>query len=122
MSKENDDFEKKFSEIINSEELKDISETYESEVTFGIKELLLVQRSLSDNLTHVLEIILSLMDGENLIQDTESEIYEVFCSLYKISEDFNDCVAERYIEFAIIDEDEDDDFLDEDEDENGEDE
>lgn len=122
MSKENDDFEKKFSEIINSEELKDISETYESEVTFGIKELLLVQRSLSDNLTHVLEIILSLMDGENLIQDTESEIYEVFCSLYKISEDFNDCVAERYIEFAIIDEDEDDDFLDEDEDENWEDE
>ena len=122
MSKENDDFEKKFSEIINSEELKDISETYESQVTFGIKELLLVQRSLSDNLTHVLEIILSLMDGENLIQDTESEIYEVFCSLYKISEDFNDCVAERYIEFAIIDEDEDDDFLDEDEDENGEDE
>ena len=108
----NEDFDKKFSEIVNSDELKDMSDSYKSEVKLGIKELLLIQQSLSDNISNITEIIISLMEGENVLGEPDSEASDIIGSLYKISEDFNDCIGENFISLMIIDDEDDEDFED----------
>ena len=107
-----EDFDKKFSEIVNSNELKDISDSYDSEVKLGIKELLLIQQSLSDNISSITDIIIGLMRGENMLGEPDSEESDIIGSLYKISEDFNDCINEKFINLIIIDHDDDEDFED----------
>lgn len=103
-----DDFEKMFSEIVNSEDLQNMSQTYKSDIAIGLKEMLLIHQSLVESLSHINEIILSSLDGENLLKNPEGEPAELISSLYKISEDFNDCMQDQFVEFAIIDEDEND--------------
>lgn len=108
---ENEDFEKKFSEIVNSNELKEISDSFASEVKLGTKELLLIQQALSDNISNITEIIIASLDGENMLGEPDSELSDILGSLYKISEDFNDCMTDNFISFVIAD-DEDEDFED----------
>lgn len=108
---ENEDFEKKFSEIVNSNELKEISDSFASEVKLGAKELLLIQQALSDNISNITEIIIASLDGENMLGEPDSELSDILGSLYKISEDFNDCMTDNFISFVIAD-DEDEDFED----------
>ena len=108
---ENEDFEKKFSEIVNSNELKEISDSFATEVKLGAKELLLIQQALADNISNITEVIIASLDGENMLGEPDSEIYDILGSLYKISEDFNDCMTDNFISFTIID-DEDEDFED----------
>ena len=108
---ENEDFEKKFSEIVNSNELKEISDSFASEVKLGAKELLLIQQSLADNISNITEIIMASLDGENMLGEPDSELSDILGSLYKISEDFNDCMTDNFISFAIAD-DEDEDLED----------
>lgn len=108
---ENEDFEKKFSEIVNSNELKEISDSFTSEVKLGVKELLLIQQALSDNISNITEVIIASLDGENMLGEPDSEISDILGSLYKISEDFNDCMTDNFISFVIVD-DEDEDFED----------
>lgn len=108
----NEDFDKKFSEIVNSDELKDISDSYDSEIKLGVKELLLIQQSLSDNISNITEIIISLMEGENVLGEPDSEASDIIGSLYKISEDFNDCIGENFIDLILLDDEDDEDFED----------
>lgn len=108
---ENEDFEKKFSEIVNSNELKEISNSFATEVKLGAKELLLIQQALADNISNITEVIIASLDGENMLGEPDSEISDILGSLYKISEDFNDCMTDNFISFTIID-DEDEDFED----------
>ena len=108
---ENEDFEKKFSEIVNSNELKEISDSFATEVKLGTKELLLIQQALADNISNITEVIIASLDGENMLGEPDSEISDILGSLYKISEDFNDCMTDNFISFTIID-DEDEDFED----------
>ena len=108
---ENEDFEKKFSEIVNSNELKEISDSFATEVKLGAKELLLIQQALADNIYNITEVIIASLDGENMLGEPDSEISDILGSLYKISEDFNDCMTDNFISFTIID-DEDEDFED----------
>ena len=108
---ENEDFEKKFSEIVNSNELKEISDSFASEVKLGAKELLLIQQALSDNISNITEVIMASLDGENMLGEPDSELSDILGSLYKISEDFNDCMTDNFISFVIAD-DEDEDFED----------
>lgn len=112
MQNENDnpDFEKMFTEIVNSEELKEISENYQNEVKFGTKELLLIQQSLSDVISHVSELMLKNLDGEQFLFTGDNVYHSLLSSLYKISEDFNECMLEYYSEF--IDEDFDEEGFD----------
>lgn len=113
MSKENFDnehFEKMFSEIVNSEDLKNMSETYKSDITLGVKELILVQQSLSDTLSYISEVIMSIIDNESLLKDPEGETAELIAALYKVSEDFNDCMQDKFVELAIIDEESEEDI------------
>lgn len=127
MSKDNfnsEEFEKMFSEIVSSDDLKNMSETYKSDITLGIKELVLVQQSLSDTLSYISEIIISILQEDSLLKDPEGEPAELIASIYKISEDFNDYMQDRFVEIAIIDDDSDQDDCDdmmniEDEDDTG---
>jgi hypothetical protein len=46
-----------------------------------------------------------------MLGEPDSEISDILGSLYKISEDFNDCMTDNFISFVIVD-DEDEDFED----------
>jgi hypothetical protein len=108
---EDPDFEKKFSEIINSEELKDFSETYSKDSPLTVKDLLLMQRSLIDALSNIAEIIEDLNNGELDFAQPGSEEFEKLGLLYRMSEDFNDSISENFVIFTIEDdEDDDEDF------------
>jgi hypothetical protein len=104
---DNEDFEKMFTEIVNSDELKDISDHFEKDVKLGLKELLLIQQSLADVQTHIAEILINSIDGgESLVTNGDNIYSTLLSSLYKISEDFNECMIEYYSDF---DEDPDED-------------
>jgi len=93
---DNEDFEKIFTEMVSSEDLKDISENYEANVKMGTKELLLIIQSLSDASSHISEIILGSMEGEDFIFGENNVYHNLLSSLYKISEDFNECIVEYF--------------------------
>ena len=113
MSDDEKEFEKIFSEIINSNDLNNISETFAHKKKINVKELLLMQQSLLDAVSNISDILIEINMGEsNSILDSEEEYYDVLTSLYKISEDFNECMIEYCsdIEIQIFeDEDEDED-------------
>jgi FtsZ-interacting cell division protein ZipA len=108
MSKENEDFEKLFTEIVSSNDLNEISENYEANVKMGTKELLLIIQSLSDASSHISEIILGNIEGEDFIFGDNSIYHNLLVSLYKISEDFNECIVEYFTGEIFDEEDEED--------------
>lgn len=100
-----DDFDKKFDEIISSEELRKISNDFETEVSMGTKELILLQQSLCDVISHVSEIIMERNKGNfDIVFQGDSIYHSLLSSLYKISEDFNEIMLEYYGEFIVDDE------------------
>ena len=102
---DNEDFEKIFTEIVSSDELKDMSDHFEKDVKLGLKELLLIQQSLSDAMSHISEVLINSVDGEEQLITNGDNIYSsLLSSLYKISEDFNECMIENYSELDIDDE------------------
>jgi hypothetical protein len=111
MSDDEKEFEKIFSEIINSNDLNNISETFAHKKKINVKELLLMQQSLLDAVSNISDILIEINMGEsNSILDSEEEYYDVLTSLYKISEDFNECMIEYCSDIEIqIFEDEDED-------------
>lgn len=112
MPEDSEDFEKMFTEIVSSNDLEEISETYEAAVKMGTKELLLIMQSLSDASSHIAEIVLGNMEGEDFIFSENNIYHNLLSSLYKISEDFNECIVEYFTE-SILDEEFDDDDDDE---------
>jgi hypothetical protein len=119
MSEEN--FEEVFSQIIKSEDLKDLSESLEREKDLTIKELLLVQQSLGDSISRITDVIyITMGDNSTDVDDelefgSDSPLHNLISTLYKISEDFNEYMAETYednvefiFEFEEMDEEEDD--------------
>lgn len=113
---ENENFEKKFKEIVNSDDLKDISKSFENNLSLGIKELLMIQQALCDTISHIADILIDFnKNPENRLQKND-EKFELIGSLYKICEDFNDYMIEcsEDIIFAFEDdEDDEDDILSE---------
>ena len=102
---DNEDFEKIFTEIVSSDELKYMSDHFEKDVKLGLKELLLIQQSLSDAMSHISEVLINAVDGEEQLITNGDNLYSsLLSSLYKISEDFNDCMIEYYSELDIDDE------------------
>jgi len=107
---DNDDFEKIFTEIVSSDELKDMSDHFEKDVKLGLKELLLIQQSLSDAMGHICEALINAVDGEEQLITTGDNVYSsLLSSLYKISEDFNECMVECYSDLDVDDDEGDED-------------
>lgn len=103
MSEENNqDFDKVFEEMVNSDDLKEIKENYETDIKHGTKELILIQQSLADASGHISEILLRSLSEQEFIFGEDNVYHNLLSSLYKISEDFNECMTEFYL---IIDED-----------------
>lgn len=116
-NKDEDEFEKKFSEIINSDELKEISKTYLNGEQLSLKEFILIQKSLVDALGNVSEVIQCALNPDEQDAMPNAEELEKMGIMYRACEDFNECVADNYIIFTI-----DENDLEEDDFENGEDE
>ena len=120
-----DDVEKIFTEIVSSDQLKDISENFERESVLGIKELLLLQQSLAESTSNVSEILIELIEKKDSSIMEDETCSELLGSLYKIAEDLNSYVLEYYSDGSIIflleEDDEDDDYEEEDEESDDED-
>jgi hypothetical protein len=117
MSEEKDNFHKKFEEIVNSDDLKKIHDEFEAEVKMGTKELLLIQQSLADSISHISEVLMERNTGSfEFIFTADSIYHSLLGSLYKISEDFNEVMVEYYLD---LDDDDDDDDLEDDIEEDG---
>lgn len=100
MTDNSDDFDKKFDEIINSsDDLKNIEKDFETEVAMGTKELILLQQSLCDVVSHISEILLQRNQGIlSFVFQGDSIYHSLLSSLYKIAEDFNEVMLEYYVE------------------------
>lgn len=110
MSEDKDNFHKKFDEIINSDDLKKIGEDFAAEIRMGTKELVLIQQSLADAISHISEVLIERSNESYEFVFTGDTIYhDLLASLYKISEDFNEVMIEYYME--LIDDDDDDDLI-----------
>ena len=111
MSKESEEFDKKFSEIVESDDLKKISDDFKKETVFTIKEILLIQQSLMESMTHISDLLFyHFHENEELINVSGNTYHELMSSLYKISSDFNESMVEYLgVEFGELDDlDEDD--------------
>jgi hypothetical protein len=121
MSEDKDNIKKQFDEIVNSEDLKKISDEFKAEVAMGTKELILIQQSLADVISHVAEILLERSKESYDFVFTGDTIYhDLLGSMYKIAEDFNEVMVDYYVDDILDDDDIDQDIEDEDnEDDNG---
>jgi hypothetical protein len=99
---DNEDFEKIFNEIIKSEDLQEVSKDFENEINLGIKELILLQQSLGDAISYISEILSSMVRGKEVEESFNEECFDLLGSLYKISEDFNECMIEYYADINVI--------------------
>lgn len=123
MDDESEEFDKIFSEMIDSDELKDIKESFGSNRVMTIRELLLVQQTLMETANNVSDMIYSnLVDEDQLIFVSDNIIHNLLSSIYKICMDFNDVIIEFNEEYDGDDDDDCDiifeiEFEDEDEEE-----
>lgn len=110
---ENENFEKMFNEIVNSEDLKDISDLFQKNLELGIKELLMIQQSLCDSISNISEILIDLYKNPSQKLVSDDEKFQLLGSIYKISEDFNDYMIECSDEIIVgFSEDDDEDEFD----------
>lgn len=115
MSEEKDDIHQKFNEIINSDDLKGMSEDFKAEIQMGTKELILIQQSLADVISHVSDILIQrTRESYEFIFSGDTIYHDLLASLYKISEDFNEVMIDYYTELQDDDDDDEDDEGDDD--------
>lgn len=108
---ENENFEKMFNEIVNSDDLKDISDLFQKSLELGIKELLIIQQALCDSVSNISEMLIEFYKNPSDKLNSDDERFQLLGSLYKISEDFNDHMIEC-METVIVGFEEDEDDLD----------
>lgn len=99
------DFDEKFSEIIESDDLKKISDTFKRESLLTYKDLVLVQQTLLESLSHISDIMFYRFLGHNDIVDfPDQNQNSILSAMYKIAIDFNEIM----IEYMFDDFDDDD--------------
>jgi hypothetical protein len=110
---EDDDIDKMFKEMFSSDE--DIeSERIDAiisieKVSFDslIKELVFITQSLSQSIVHINELILNVISSEDY--KVNEEITDILGSIYKLSEDFDDCMLEMLLAESELDEEDEED-------------
>lgn len=109
---EDDDIDKIFKEMISSDDIDDI-DTPHVEAIISIekvdtgsllKELVFVTQSLSQSIVHINELILDLISSEDY--SLNSELRDIIGSMYKLSEDLDDCMLDMLLEEADMDDEE----------------
>jgi len=113
----NDDIDKIFEQIISSDQMDEINHPEDAIISSDkvsvetlLKELTFISQSLARSINHVGELILNYMSIEDYSID--DEMREILGSMYKLSEDFDECMIELILE-DVDDNDEDDSEEDE---------
>ena len=107
---DNDNFEKIFNEIVNSDELKDISDSFQKSLQLGVKEMLLIQQALCDAVSNISEILINFHKNPSDKISKDDEQFDLLGSLYKIAEDFNDYMIESSEDIIFAFEDDEEEF------------
>lgn len=108
MAEDPRDFEQKFSEIIGSEDLKKFSDNFKKDSLLSYKDLVLIQQTLIESLSHISDIMFYKFAGHNdLVDFSDPAQNDILSALYKISIDFNDLMIEYMIDDLEDEEDED---------------
>jgi len=89
------DFDEKFSEIIKSDDLKKISDNFKKESILTYKDLVLIQQTLLESLSHISDIMFYRFLGHNDIVDfLDQDQNSILSSMYKMAIDFNEVMIE----------------------------
>jgi hypothetical protein len=113
---EDDDIDKIFQEMFMSEDMKKIEEakvdaiiSIEKKSTESfIKELIFITQSLSQAIVHVNEIMLNVFSIEDYKVD--DELIDILGSVYKLTEDLDQCMLEIMLEESeMLDDEEEED-------------
>lgn len=111
---EDDDIDKIFKEMFLSNEGEDDVKQDHIDAIMSIekvsddllmKELIFISQSLSQAIAHVNELMLNIQSMENYVID--DEIKDILGSIYKLTEDLDDCMLEILLEESELREDED---------------
>lgn len=111
---EDDDVDKIFQAMFMSEDMKKIEETkvdaiiniQKKSTESLIKELIFINQSLSQAIVHVNEIILNVFSVEDY--EVDDELMDILGSVYKLTEDLDQCMLEIMLEESeMLDEEED---------------
>ena len=99
----NDDIDKIFEQIISSDEMDEINLPSEGiigsdkvSVETLLKELVFISQSLARSINHIGELTLNYMSIDDYSID--DEIREILGNIYKLSEDFDECMIELILE------------------------
>jgi hypothetical protein len=107
-----DDIDKIFKEMfspgdnLNQERVDAIISIEKVSIDSLIKELIFITQSLSQSIVHINELILNVISSEDYA--INEEVNDILGSMYKLSEDFDDCMLEILLEESEIDLDEED--------------
>lgn len=101
---EDDDIDKIFNEMFLSEDIKKIEDSridaiisIEKNSSSSLeKELIFISQSLSQALVNVNEILLNVISIENY--NLDDELREILGSIYKLTEDLDQCMLEIMLE------------------------
>lgn len=106
---EDDAIDKIFKEMFSSDEdLEDervdaIISIEKVSVDTLIKELIFITQSLSQSIVHINELMLNVIMSSDY--KVNEEISDILGSMYKLSEDFDECMLEMLLEESEIEED-----------------
>jgi len=99
MEKDPKDFDKEFSKIIDSDDLKKFSENFKKDNLLTFKDLVLIQQSLLESSSNISEILFTQFCGDNdIVKFPDSVYFKLLSAMYKISIDFNDIVVDYMFE------------------------
>lgn len=102
MENNSEDFDKIFNEMVESDDLQEVSKAVSADVTS--KDLLYVMHSLLETVEHIVSALSNVQeDPEALNHINTPDVKNIFKILYKASDDFNDALVELIIENDILD-------------------
>jgi hypothetical protein len=99
-----EDFEKKFSEMLETDDLKEISNAFKSDIQISLKEVYYTMQFLVESLEHLTSLMLTAQDNpeEALSTLNNPDIKDFFNHMSESSENFNDSIVEYIIENDIL--------------------
>ena len=104
MDNNSEDFEKKFSEMLETDDLKEISNAFKSDIQISLKEVYYAMQFLVESLEHLTSLMLTAQDNpeEALSTLNNPDIKDFFNHMSESSENFNDSIVEYIIENDIL--------------------
>ena len=110
---EDDDIDKIFKEMFSpdGEDIEDtrvdaIISIEKVSIDSLIKELVFITQSLSQSIVHINELMLNIISSDEY--RLNEEMNDILGSMYKLSEDFDDCMLDMLLEDSELEEEDED--------------